>query len=135
MTRTILGGYVLTPAEIYTTIGTITILRTGERIATKHVHLVLMECEGCKRPVTDKRELPFAKQSGMCYQCCTGNILDFCHRTICRTIPDKVVPAAGSPPSWWICSLSSAPNCSPWSRYFSNSAFSSGSVTSSYAFR
>lgn len=119
MTRTILGGYVLEPSEIYATIGTVTILKTNERIHSKDVRLILMRCEACKEPVTDKREAAFAKQTGMCYQCCTGNVLDFCHRSICRTIPDTLVPKA----KHWLmhlCPMTTTFWTQPWER---NSAY------------
>lgn len=89
---TALGNIILRDSEIYTTIGSITILRTGERVRSKDVLRVLMDCEGCGTPVVDRREVPFAKQTGVCYQCCTGSTLDFCHRTLCQTVPDKHVP-------------------------------------------
>lgn len=91
MTRTVLGNMILRDEEIYTTVGSITILRTGERVPTKEVLRVLHDCEACKRPIVDRREVPFCRQTGVCYQCCTGNTLDFCHRTICRTLPTSVV--------------------------------------------
>jgi hypothetical protein len=94
MTRTILGGYVLRDAEIYATIGSITLLKSGERIATKDVRRILYDCPSCKREITDAREVPFVRQSTLCYKCCTGDILDFCHKTICETLPTGMIELA-----------------------------------------
>jgi hypothetical protein len=86
MTRTILGNYVLRDEDIFTTVGSICILKDGTRVSTKNVLRVLADCKGCGTGITDSRELPFAKQTGMCFQCCTGNCLDFGNRGSCRTI-------------------------------------------------
>lgn len=92
MIQTSLGSYILRDDEIYATIGSITICNNGTRLPTKNVRRVIGECKGCTRPLTDERELPFARQTGMCFVCCTGNPLDFCPRSSGRTVLNSRVP-------------------------------------------
>lgn len=86
--------HVVRAEEIYTTIGSITILKSGERVPTRNVLRILMDCQGCAKPITDNREIAFAKQTGLCHECVTGNCLDMTHRWSCRTLPTHNVDRA-----------------------------------------
>lgn len=94
MTRTTLGNYIVRPEEIYTVVGSITILKDNTRIPSKEVLRVLMDCPGCGKPIVDKRQVSFARQTGLCNQCVTGNCLDMTHRWAGRTMPNDQIPAA-----------------------------------------
>jgi hypothetical protein len=72
--------------EIYCRLSTLLILKSGERVSVKDVEFWEMDCEGCRRGLSERRECIFARQSGLCFECATGNALDFCRVVMCRTV-------------------------------------------------
>lgn len=77
--------------DVYVEMSTLILLRNGEKIPRKLALFWIMDCPNCKTAITDEEEVSFVKQAGTCFECTTGNVLDFCKRSICRTIhPERV---------------------------------------------